>query len=65
MTKMETETKTKVDDPLGPAHRCTDLDEDCKDVPGVTADGRIRTHLSCWLYAPERGWYPYLRGPRT
>jgi hypothetical protein len=57
----EADTKPKIDDPLGPPHRCSDFDDDCKDVPGIAPDGSIRTHLSCWLYAPERGWCPFLR----
>jgi hypothetical protein len=32
---------------------CADLDEDC---PGV------EDKANCWLYAPERGMCPYLRG---
>ena len=51
--------KPKVDDPLGPRHRCLDFDEDCEGVPDRTV---FRTHLSCWLYAPERGWCPFLKG---
>lgn len=62
MTRLDTKPKPQVDDPLGPAHRCTDYDNDCKDIPGVTPDGRFRSHLDCWLYQPERGWCPFLRG---
>jgi hypothetical protein len=59
---IDTKVKPGVDDPLGPSHRCTDYDEDCAGIPGITPDGRVRSHLSCWLYAPERGWCPFLRG---
>jgi len=48
-------------DPLGPANQCDDFDEDCADIPGLTADGFARTHLGCWLYDPTKGWCPFLR----
>ncbi|MHC2406973.1 hypothetical protein ACVMGC_011517 [Bradyrhizobium barranii subsp. barranii] len=57
----KTDTKPKTGDPLGREHRCTDFDNDCKDVPGVAPDGFVRSHLTCWLYDPTRGWCPFLR----
>lgn len=55
----DTKQEPKVDDPLGSKHRCRDFDEDCKDVP---APHRVfGSHVNCWLYAPERGWCPFLR----
>lgn len=52
-------TKAETDNPLGPEHRCMDFDDDCKDVPDPAIP---RTHLSCWLYDPARGWCPFLLG---
>lgn len=55
----DTKEEPKVDNPLGPQRRCLDFDEDCKDVPNP--DHIFRSHLNCWLYAPQRGWCPFLR----
>lgn len=41
--------------------RCVDFDDECVDVPGIAPDGRLRSHLGCWLYDPARGYCPFLR----
>jgi len=54
-------TKPITDDPLSPAHRCKDFDEDCKTIPETGPHRVFRTHVACWLHAPERGWCPFLK----
>lgn len=53
MTAPALDALLKIDDPLGADNRCKDFDEDCDEVS---------CKVACWLYAPEQGWCPFLKG---
>ncbi len=39
---------------------CADFDEDCKDVPGITPSGNIRSYHTCWMHNPSTGYCPFI-----
>ncbi len=50
---MQTVKEPKLKAPMGENNRCRDYDDDCD---------KVDCKVGCWLYAPEQGWCPYLKG---